>query len=138
MVTRDQVIDEARTWLGVPWRHLGRNRAGIDCVGLGVVVLRDLNLNGYDIPAYGRQQSPELMRGIRRIGEEINIKDLQPGDFVLVRDGVYPFHVAIYSHRHGVPHLIHAHAKRRKVIEEPLAHELVALVAHAFKLRGID
>lgn len=138
MTLRKQIIDEARTWLGVPWRHLGRNRAGIDCIGLGIEVCKAVGLSNYDVPAYGRESTPALMAGVRKAGIEIPIKELQPGDFVVIKDGPYPFHVAFYSHKKGVPHLIHAHARRRKVVEELYAHEWNELVVHAFQIRGVN
>ena len=34
-VPREAIVAEARTWLGVPWRHQGwRRTTGCDCVGL--------------------------------------------------------------------------------------------------------
>ena len=33
-VTREMVVAEARTWIGVKWRHQGRTREGVDCIGL--------------------------------------------------------------------------------------------------------
>jgi len=37
-ITRQDVVDEARTWIGVPWVHGGRARSGVDCAGLLHVV----------------------------------------------------------------------------------------------------
>ncbi len=46
MATRGEVQTLARTWIGVPWRHQGRNRSGIDCGGLVVKVGQELGLLG--------------------------------------------------------------------------------------------
>ena len=51
----DAIVAEARTWLGVPWRHQGRSRAGVDCAGLVVLVARALELADHDSTAYGRR-----------------------------------------------------------------------------------
>jgi cell wall-associated NlpC family hydrolase len=42
VTTPQAVVNEARSWLGVPFRHQGRDRNGIDCVGLPIVVLQTL------------------------------------------------------------------------------------------------
>lgn len=47
----------ARGWIGVPSRHQGRSRAGVDCIGLVVMAARDC---GLDVPItanYGRLQA---------------------------------------------------------------------------------
>ena len=45
------IVAAARTWLGVPWRHQGRTRQGVDCAGLVVLVGRGLG------PAIGENVS---------------------------------------------------------------------------------
>lgn len=132
---RQDIVDEARTWIGVPWRHHGRNRAGIDCVGLGVVVARALDITQYDSLDYGRQPKPGLIDHLRRVACEIPVSDIEPGDFIVIEDTAYPYHLAFVSEKHGVPHIIHAHARRRKVIEEPYIHDWPALTRHAFRFR---
>lgn len=61
-VTPEQLIEEARSWVGVPFRHQGRNRAGIDCVGLPIVVCQSLGIipAKFEITNYGRVPSGEL------------------------------------------------------------------------------
>src|SRR5687767_7481722 len=44
MISGHEVIGVARNWLGVPYRHQGRSRLGVDCIGLAVVVARELDL----------------------------------------------------------------------------------------------
>ena len=51
----DTIVAAARSWLGVPWRHQGRTRQGVDCAGLVVLVGRELGLADYDTTAYGRR-----------------------------------------------------------------------------------
>lgn len=135
---RQQIVDEARTWLGVPWRHLGRNRQGIDCVGLGVVVAQALGITDYDTREYGRTPKPGLLAGLRRVAIEIPIDDILPGDFLVMRGTAYPYHVAFVSEKHGVRHIIHAHASRRMVVEEPYIHEWPGLTVAAFRFKGIE
>lgn len=134
---RQQIVDEARTWLGVPWRHLGRNRQGIDCVGIGVAVAQALGITDYDIQTYSRTPSPGLLDGLRKVADEIPITDILPGDFLVMRDSAYPYHVAFVSEKHGVTHIIHAHARRRMVVEEPYANEWPGVTVAAFRFKGV-
>lgn len=138
MVTRQQLVEEARTWLDVPWRHLGRNRAGIDCVGLGVEVLKSLDLPWHDVPSYSSTPHAGLIAHIKQVCDPIKINDIKPGDVLVFRTAHYPFHVGMVSEKYGKLHVIHATAARRKVVEEPFAHELVDNVTHAFRIRGIE
>ena len=137
-MTGQDIVDEARTWLGVPWRHLGRNRAGIDCVGLGVVVTRALGISDYDVASYGRTPVPGLVDHIRRVMTEIPVTDIRAGDVIALKDSAYPFHVAFVSEKYGVTHIIHAHARRRMVVEEPYTGEWPGLTTHAFRFPGIE
>jgi cell wall-associated NlpC family hydrolase len=43
VVTAAEVVREARTWVGVSFRHQGRDRNGVDCIGLPIVVMQALN-----------------------------------------------------------------------------------------------
>lgn len=66
-------VAAARGWIGVPSRHQGRSRGGVDCIGLVVMAARDC---GYDVPMtanYGRfqayfQYKPMLMGFCERVG----------------------------------------------------------------------
>jgi len=37
-----ELVRVARTWIGVPFRHQGRDRKGIDCIGLPIAILAEL------------------------------------------------------------------------------------------------
>ena len=42
VLTRRAIIKAARSWVGVKYRHQGRGRKGIDCVGLLIEVCKDV------------------------------------------------------------------------------------------------
>ena len=69
MITAEQVIEQARTWLGTPWHHQGRvcgPRGGVDCVGLFACVLLELGEPVRDLAAYRRTPvGDRLLREIR-------------------------------------------------------------------------
>lgn len=136
-VTADAIIAEARGWLGIPWRHQGRTRAGIDCVGLVVCVAHALDLSDYDATGYGRRaQGQGFVAHFRDNMDAVAIPDARPGDVLVFSDHAYPCHCGFLTERLGHPHLLHAHATRRKVIEEPYAGEWPARVRFAFRFRS--
>ncbi|MGI3212570.1 C40 family peptidase [Roseovarius tibetensis] len=135
-VTPKAIVAEARTWLGTPWRHQGRARSGLDCVGLVVVVARALRLSDYDHTAYGRRaQGQNFVDHFRAHMDGVAITDSRPGDVLVFADQAYPCHCGFLTERLGRPHLLHAHATRRQVIEEPYAGEWPRKVKFAFRFR---
>lgn len=133
----DAIVAEARTWLGVPWRHQGRSRAGVDCAGLVVLVARTLELADHDSTAYGRRaQGQGFVEHFRGHMEGIAVTQARPGDVLVFADQAYPCHCGFLTERLGRPHLLHAHATRRQVIEEPYAGEWPAKIKFAFRFRS--
>ena len=121
MLERDDIITEARRWIGTPWRHQGRSRAGVDCVGLIVLVARALGLEPEDVTGYARRQDGRtLLRHLHKQLDQQTITNWKIGDIGVFKESAFPIHVGFLSRRDGVPTVIHAHARRRQVIEEAL------------------
>ena len=118
-VTRDQIVAEARSWLGVEWRHQGRNRSGVDCVGLAIAVGRGLGvLPTYaDHMGYGRlptlyllvETAGEWMR--RKMGSDFD--DRRPGDVVFMKPNdeyKWPSHIGVLTQLpNGELGMVHAY-----------------------------
>ena len=114
---RQEIIRQARSWIGVRFRHQGRSRQGIDCVGLVYVVGKSLGLLSYDFRGYGRDTSIEVIAPhLQRAGmvQRPLKTDAQLGDVILLEDRAMPIHLAIFS-ASGMA--IQASAMHRKVIE---------------------
>jgi hypothetical protein len=105
-VTREQIIEQARTWMGVPWRHQGRNRSGIDCGGLVIQVAIELGLGTKAHDKEGYERLPTLYMLVthcakwmrQKLGEEYN--DRLPGDVVVMKPNAsypWPAHLGILS-----------------------------------------
>jgi len=137
--TRSQIVDAARSWVGVPFLHQGRNRHGVDCVGLAVVVMSELGLGSYDFTGYARRPESRdfLQHMLAGGGIRIPLDAARPGDVIAFRDSITPCHLAIVSEKSAVLHLIHAHALRRRVVEEPYAHEWLNKRLAAFQMPGL-
>lgn len=133
----DSIVAEARTWLGVPWRHQGRSRTGVDCAGLVVQVARALELADYDTTAYSRRpQGQGFVAHFQGQMDGVAIPQAQAGDVLIFADQAYPCHCGFLTEWRDRPHLLHAHATRRQVIEEPYTGEWPAKVKFAFRFRN--
>ena len=133
-LTPDALITEARHWLGTPFRHQGRTGDGLDCVGLLVVIARGLSLPHHDVTGYTRRATGMgFLDHFHAHLVEIAPGSLRPGDVSIFVETVYPCHTGLISSQHGVPHLIHAHALRGRVIEEPFAGEWADKLRFAFR-----
>ena len=123
MTERVQIIENARGWIGTRWQHQGRSRAGgVDCLGLIVMVAHEAGLPVQDVTAYRRRQDGrQLLSEIHRQLQNIPTTNWKEGDIGVFKESAFPIHVGFLGRRDGVPTVIHAHARRRQVIEEPLA-----------------
>jgi hypothetical protein len=140
-ITRAQILTAARAYLGAPFRHQGRSPAGMDCVGLLVLVGRTLGYPHRDVTGYSRRATGMgFLEHFHAHLDEIAPRDARVGDVLVFVESVYPCHTGILSAVAGtdVPHLIHAHALRGCVIEEPLIGEWPAKLRFAFRFRGIE
>jgi len=136
---RDEIIREARAWIGVRWRHQGRSRFGVDCVGLVIQAGRSIGVEFEDAP-YPRRPDGTFLDGFRKRGREKAVRDAQPGDALVFVFGGAPCHIGILTWKEGQWHLVHAHAHRRKVVEEPLwaVRSLAGSPSHCFEYPGVE
>lgn len=138
MLSRENVQLEAQKWLGVKWRHQGRTRNGIDCAGLIAVVGQALSYPIVDRQGYSRTAKGfDFLAEFQCQFDKISIQDAQPGDVLVFRDTYYPCHCGILTQMHSTLYLIHAHARRGRVVYEEL-DVWRQKWCNAFKFRGID
>jgi len=140
MPNRDGVVNEAKKWIDVPWRHQGRNKLGIDCAGLVILVGKSLGLVDYDTTNYQRRtHGQDFINHFRKNMKEKPIIDALPGDILLFRDKQYPCHCAIVGEIRDMLTIIHANALRKKVIEERLNQgDWLGRRMACFKYIGLD
>lgn len=139
MIKRQEIVDLARTYLGVKWQHQGRTREGIDCAGLVVVVGKELGLIDFDMTNYRRRPDKDHFVQFFAQGGGIRkrIIDAKPGDVLVMRESTYPCHSVIVSEKYDVPHIVHAHMPRRVVFEEQLIGEWLEKRVACFSFPGV-
>ena len=165
MDVRDAIIAEARRWTGTPWRHLGRGppsrssaspcgpkpfgrrvvrrtgRHGLDCAGLPIVVAQALGLAEYEPGAYPPRPDGTFLRRFAEGGcVSKPITQARPGDILIFAESGVPCHCGVMTTLRGEPAVIHAHAQRRRVIEETLesARSVVGRPARCYRFPGVD
>lgn len=130
------IVTEARTWLGTRWVHQGRSRAGIDCAGLLIRVSNDLGLKVADKQGYKR--TPDGLSFLDHIRTQSDfVATPEPGAIAIFRERHLPCHVGIFSERHGATYFIHSYMNLGRVIEEPFAHHWVSNLVEVRRFQGV-
>ena len=122
MTLEDRIVEQANTWIGVPYRDKGRNRFGVDCVGLIIKVAHELGLTDYDTMNYPRRPNPvDFLREMRDHLVQQPLAQAGHGMVAVFREPLHPCHTGILEvDAQGRRWVIHAYAPARKVIREPL------------------
>ena len=118
MPTKTEIVAEAKTWIGTPFKHQGRVKGlGVDCVGLIIGVAHFFKLTDFDYVNYSHTPDGFLMRQLLdQHLYSIPIPEAKAGDIVLMRFEAQPQHVGILSD-YGI---IHAYAQVRRCVEHRL------------------
>lgn len=139
-VTREQIVAEAREWLGTRWQHQASVKGlAADCIGLvrGVA----LNLGLLNDPEqlrpwmdYGRiPDGAKLRQGLDRFMQPVDPAQSMLGDVLLMRFERQPQHVAIVTD----VGIIHAYAAARRVVEHGLDAQWRSRIVGAYRWPGV-
>ena len=141
MIPRQDVVDEARRWIGTPYLHQASViGAGTDCLGLLRGVWRTLlRTEPQDVPPYTRDWSEpsgreEMLAAARRWLYEKPLAAAAAGDVIVfrMRDGFVAKHVGIVADIGACPTFIHAytgHGVVESALSDPWARRIVARFA---------
>jgi hypothetical protein len=148
MITREQIVERARSFIGLKWKHQGRNRkGGIDCGGLIICVGRELGILDHRADVFGYTIYPDgvtLAATCRKFMQE-KIKDPEPGDVVLMKprlrsDSSWPCHLGIVGRLPtGELSLIHSFGNRVQSgsVKETLYGPWGEKVVGVFSYKGV-
>jgi hypothetical protein len=102
-------------------------------------VARDLGISSYDYTSYGRRAVGQaFVHHFAENMDALRVAEAEVGDVLVFADQAYPCHCGFLTEKFEQPHLLHSHATRRKVIEEPYIGEWPARVRFAFRFRGVN
>lgn len=141
MTTRQEIVDEARTWLDTPYRHQGRVKGvGVDCGGYLECIVEHFDLlpdyTANPIRAdYGRLPDGGLERVLDKHLLIIPKNERQMADIVLMGWAVLPSHLAIFT---SPDFVIHSFAPRKKVLEMRFEGYLERASKKYYRFPGID
>lgn len=141
MIEASRLVEEARKLCGTPWRHQGRSRYGLDCIGLVWLAAKNAGGDVFSVAGvrdrrnYTREPSAEMAKTIEATCERIEIP--VAGCLLLFKfpRDPWPRHVAIYT---DAGTMIHAECRTRKqVIEHGWRMHWVDWTVGAFLMPGV-
>jgi len=149
VIDRADIVAEARTWQGTPWRHQARvKRLAVDCVGLiggvaaalGIAQAREW-MADRAMHCYGTTPDPDaFFPACERFMCRVPLADATLGDVLAMAFSIRPQHLAFVSRvnpLYGNPtYLIHAYSSVGKVVENGVA-VAKARVLRAYRLPGV-
>jgi NlpC/P60 family putative phage cell wall peptidase len=135
---RDMIIAEARKWIGTPFHHQGRVKgAGVDCVGLCMMVGKALGLVPFNFDYTGYRRTPysrTLVEAMHESGAVFEVHEPREADILVFRIDQDPQHVAFLTDQDTI---IHAYAQVRKVCEARYDTFWRERYVTAFSFKGI-
>lgn len=141
-VTRNQIIEVARSWIGTPYVHQGRKKGmSVDCLGLIWGVSLDLGLPTPEIPSnYTRSPSGnQLILGCEKYLNKV------PTGFNYGTIAVFfgtdikeAQHFAICGKVNGRPTMIHAFSRLEKVVEAPVHRFWERRLMASYEYKGTE
>jgi cell wall-associated NlpC family hydrolase len=122
MITFADIEKEARSWVGTRFKKGGRDRTGIDCVGLLVNVGRACGVELNDDTGYSFNPESEMFLDlVYGQSDVLPVTGLTPGSILLFRQSIFPMHTGILSRdKYKRLSVINANLMKRQVVEQPL------------------
>lgn len=136
-----QVVECARSWVGTRFRHQGRSRNGVDCLGLLVMIAQECELKHGDIflsdcdeTNYGIFPDIHTLKiKLEHYLQLIPLDEARIGDVLLLEMDGRAQHLGIISDYCSGYGLIHAYAPARTVVEHRLDQNWIDKIAAAFR-----
>ena len=142
LARRSEIVEIARSWLNVPWRHQGRTRLGVDCVGLITIPAKTLGLSDYDFFDYERipGQDPEkfLVHFRKTCRQIFPVTAAREGDILIFTDRRFPVHAGIKASLEGFPSVIHATMAYYRVRETRFTSDWEKALQYAFAYPNLE
>lgn len=143
MATREDIICEARSWVGTRWQHQGRVKknaqfhGGVDCLGLIIGVANALDIFPQTFIFHNYNRLPHdnlLLQECDRHLIKKPVLEALPGDILAFRIQHEPQHLAILSEKQT---MIHAYVQARAVVENIYNQEWQDKLVAVYSYPGI-
>ncbi len=135
MITRQQIIEEARSWVGTPFHHQASVKGrGCDCGGMIKGVGAVFGCNFKRVPVdYARIPSNGMLEALL---EDVLVPTPvpHPGDVLLFKYLREPQHLGIFTEKDSV---IHSYQPSGRVIEHRLDKKWRSRIVRVFKYPGV-
>ena len=134
----NDIVSVANELVGLIYRHQGRGKEGVDCVGVPIYIAHRLGLSDWDTKDYGPRPALQVFNKmiITTGATRIPMSDLSHGDMVQVSwDGAPPVHVGIIEvDERDQMWMIHAFLLHRKVSRDPVTLKIERSFVAAWRL----
>ncbi len=132
MLTGEDIVSAARSWIGTPFFHTGREKGlGVDCGGLVIGIMHELQMTDFDDRNYSPATPAGFTRALLEKGcIEVLPCEMERGDIMLFNLLGFDQHVAIYSDG-----MIHANSSAGKVIEHDLTEVWERRIASVWRFK---
>lgn len=134
-MTGEQIVAEARRWLGTPYQHKGRiiGRCA-DCAAPIIGVVHACGLTYEERMDYGRVPNPRRMREeLERNLIRVPIPEARDGDVLFLSWKERPHHLAIKT----PVGMLHAYNLMREVVEHPISDEWAGRIRGVYRIPGV-
>ena len=145
MITGEEIVTEARSWIGTPWKHAQALKGvGCDCIGLvgGVAANVGITDDWYTdasraFKGYGRMpEAAKIAAGCERWMTPVAFHALQLGDILVMRFEKEAQHFGILSQLHP-RYMIHAYAQARRVGENRIDEAWSQRIIAVYRFKGV-
>jgi cell wall-associated NlpC family hydrolase len=137
--SNDDVIRVARSWLGTPYRHMGRERgAGVDCVQFVAAVGEESGAcPALELPPYRMLNRPDkTLAMVERFAYRLPLGSPTLGAIVFFgRRPALPTHFGIASELYGEFAVIHADPTMGRVVEHTVPVDQLPLINSLWRFK---
>lgn len=141
-IDKKDFIKRLQKKIGTPFRHRGRTKSGVDCIGLLALTFAEMGETIIDKKVYGREprndrlkENVDLNLGLPIFEKPPSINFLEVADIVLIKFNKEPHHVAVVNKNSNGYTLIHAYGAAEKVAEHRLDEAWYDKITHVYRLK---
>ena len=127
-----KLSEAALQYVDVPFRHMGRTLAGLDCAGLLLLAAKDCGYEAEDTPIYDHQpRDGHMFETLLKHACKVVNRPPEPNDVVVsaLRPGGPAVHVGVVTkHPYGLG-VVHTYGHIGRVIHQRLDEKKMGLIS---------